>query len=283
MNYLEFNNILLQWYAKNKRDLPWRSTKNPYKVWLSEIILQQTRVNQGLSYYLNFIEKYPKVEDLAAATEENILKLWQGLGYYSRARNLHFAAKQIIEDFNGKFPKTSFELKKLKGIGEYTSAAIASFCFNEPVAVIDGNVYRVLSRLFGIETPIDSTEGIKEFKNIANLYISKEHPGEYNQAMMDFGAIQCKPVNPMCNECPLIEICEAFNSNRINELPVKAKKVKKRNRYIYYIVPTYNESTFVSKRTQNDVWKNLYEFPIIELSKRLQLKNSQKLQNGKHY
>ena len=221
MNYLDFNYILLQWYAKNKRELPWRETKAPYNVWLSEIILQQTRVNQGLNYYLNFIKKYPTVRHLAAATEEDILKLWQGLGYYSRARNLHFAAKQIVNDFNGEFPNISSELKKLKGIGEYTSAAIASICFNEPIAVIDGNVYRVLARIFGIGTPIDSTEGIKSFRKLANSYVSNEHPGDYNQAIMDFGAMQCTPANPNCNECPFNNICEALHTNRIKELPVK--------------------------------------------------------------
>ncbi len=272
MNYLYFNNILLQWYAKNKRDLPWRTTTEPYKVWLSEVILQQTRVNQGLNYYHRFTEKYPSVFDLADASEEEVLKLWQGLGYYSRARNMHFTAKYIVETLGGNFPKEAKELKKLKGIGEYTSAAIASFCFKEPVAVIDGNVYRVLSRIFNIATPIDSNEGVKHFKELANYYINKEQPDIYNQAIMDFGAIQCTPVNPNCNDCTFRLSCEAYNLKTISERPIKSKKIKKKTRYLYYIVPQTKNHTYISKRKKNDVWKNLYEFPLLEFSEAKTLK-----------
>lgn len=264
MNDLDFSNILTQWYSNNKRDLPWRTTNEPYKIWLSEIILQQTRVNQGLDYYNKFIEKYPSVYDLAQANEHEVLKLWQGLGYYSRARNMHFTARYIVNTLNGKFPRHSKELKKLKGIGEYTAAAIASFCFHEPIAVIDGNVYRVLSRIFNIDTPIDSNEGIKQFRELANININKEQPDNYNQAIMDFGAIQCTPVNPDCNGCPFNHICEAFHKQKVEQLPVKSKKIKKKTRHLYYIVPQTKNHTYISQRTQKDVWRNLYEFPLIE-------------------
>jgi len=223
---MQFYNTLIYWYLHNKRDLPWRKSKNPYYVWLSEIILQQTRVAQGLPYFLNFTKAFPTVFDLAEAKENTVLKLWQGLGYYSRARNLHFSAKYIKNELNGIFPTTYKDLLKLKGVGDYTASAIASICFNEPTAVVDGNVYRVLSRYFGIKTPINSTEGIKEFKKLAQTLIHTKDPGTYNQAIMDFGATLCKPKNPLCNECPFANSCVSLEKNLINELPIKEKKVK---------------------------------------------------------
>ena len=200
---MDFSKVLINWYLKNNRELPWRKTKNPYHIWLSEIMLQQTRVAQGLPYYLKFTEAFPTVFDLANADESYVLKLWQGLGYYSRARNLHFTAKYIAEELNGVFPNTYKGLLKLKGVGDYTASAIASICYSEPTAVVDGNVYRVLSRYYGIDTPINSTKGIKDFKELAQQILDKENIGAYNQAIMDFGAIQCKPKSPNCGECPL--------------------------------------------------------------------------------
>ena len=231
-----FSNKLISWYLQNKRDLPWRKTKNPYFVWLSEIMLQQTRVAQGMSYYLKFTETFPTVFDLAKADESTVLKMWQGLGYYSRARNLHATAKHIAFELDGKFPSTYKEIVKLKGIGDYTASAIASICFTEPTAVVDGNVYRVLSRYFGIETPINSSAGNKEFKELAQTLIDTLKPGTYNQAIMDFGAIQCKPKNPICLFCPFSESCVALQKNKIDTLPVKDKKTKVRDRYFNYLV-----------------------------------------------
>ena len=207
---MKFSNTLIQWYLQNNRELPWRKTKNPYFIWLSEIMLQQTRVAQGMSYYLKFIEVFPTVFDLAKATESTVLKMWQGLGYYSRARNLHFTANQIASELNGEFPSTYKEIIKLKGIGDYTASAISSICFNKPTAVVDGNVYRVLSRYFGIQTPINSATGIKEFKALAQTLIDTEQPGTYNQAIMDFGALHCKPQNPLCESCVFNDGCIAF-------------------------------------------------------------------------
>ena len=222
---MKFSNTLIQWYLQNNRELPWRKTKNPYFIWLSEIMLQQTRVAQGMSYYLKFIEVFPTVFDLAKATESTVLKMWQGLGYYSRARNLHFTANQIASELNGKFPSTYKEIIKLKGIGDYTASAISSICFNKPTAVVDGNVYRVLSRYFGIQTPINSATGIKEFKALAQTLIDTEQPGTYNQAIMDFGALQCKPKRPLCSSCPLQSSCVAFGKQLTAVLPVKEKKI----------------------------------------------------------
>ncbi len=207
---MNFKKILTNWYSINKRNLLWRSTKNPYFIWLSEIIMQQTQVKQGSPYYEAFINQFPTVFDLAEADEETVLKLWQGLGYYSRARNLHASAKHIAYELNGKFPTTYSEIIKLKGVGDYTASAIASICFDEPTAVVDGNVYRVLSRYFGIDTPINSTQGIKEFKALASTLLDTAHPGDYNQAVMEFGATQCKPKNPYCMVCPLKDSCVAL-------------------------------------------------------------------------
>jgi A/G-specific adenine glycosylase len=260
------SNKLLAWYSQNKRDLPWRNTKNPYYIWLSEIILQQTRVAQGISYYQKFIQKYPKLTDLAQANEQEILKLWQGLGYYSRARNLHFAAKQIIKEFNGIFPDSYKDLLKLKGVGEYTAAAIASICYNEPIAVLDGNVFRVLSRIFGVDVPVNTSEGKKIFKELAQKNIHKQFPAEYNQAIMEFGALYCKPVNPNCKSCIFKQTCIACQIGKTNEFPVKTKKVKIKKRYFNYLIISNKNKIVLQKRKQKDIWKNLYEFPLIETS-----------------
>ena len=255
---------LTGWYINNKRDLPWRDISDPYRIWISEIILQQTRVNQGLSYYNRFIERFPNVSTLSEANEDEVLKHWQGLGYYTRARNLHKAAQQIMSDFNGTFPSSHSGILQLSGIGVYTAAAISSFAYNEPYAVVDGNVYRVLSRLFGIQTPIDSSAGKKEFSNLAQNLLSKTQPGIHNQALMEFGALQCVPVSPDCGNCPLQSVCVSFDMNIVTLLPVKSKKIKSTNRYFNYLYIQYQGITFLQKRVANDVWKNLFEFPLIE-------------------
>lgn len=269
---MNFSQTLTCWYSDNKRDLPWRRTKKPYFIWLSEIILQQTRVDQGMPYYISFVKAYPTVFDLAKASEEQVLKLWQGLGYYSRARNLHFTAKQIVNECNGNFPSSYNGLIKLKGIGDYTASAIASICYDEPTAVVDGNVYRVLSRYFGIDTPINSTKGIKEFKALAQSLIPEQHIGNYNQAIMEFGAKQCKPSNPNCEICPLQNSCLAFGKKLVNKLPIKLKKVKITKRYFNFIVFLSKEgNTILEQRTTNGIWKNLYQFPLIETSRSLSM------------
>lgn len=268
---LEFTPVLLQWYEQNHRNLPWRNTSDPYKIWLSEIILQQTRIAQGLSYYKRFVERYPTIFDLADASEDEVLKLWQGLGYYSRARNLHYTAQIITEDYHGVFPNTYQELKKLKGIGDYTASAIASICFDEPNAVLDGNVFRVLARFFGISTPTNTTEGRKIFKSKAQEYLDLSEPGKYNEAIMEFGALQCKPKSPLCMNCPLQNECIAFQQGKIKKLPIKLKKVKVRKRHFNYLVFVSKEGeTFLQKRTGKDIWRNLYEFPLIESQDTLQ-------------
>ncbi len=277
---MKFYNKLIYWYLKNKRTLPWRETQNPYFIWLSEIMLQQTRVAQGLSYYLKFTTTFPTVFDLAKADESTVLKMWQGLGYYSRARNLHYSAKYIANELNGVFPSTYKEIIKLKGVGDYTASAIASICFNEPTAVVDGNVYRVLSRYFGIYTAINSTEGIKEFKTLAQSLIDKNQPGTYNQAIMDFGATQCKPQNPLCESCPFNDSCVAFEKNLVKELPVKEKKIKVRKRYFnYLVIKTEDQKTILSERKGKGIWQGLYQFPLIESDKSINQKeiiNSEK-------
>ncbi len=269
---MHFYNTLVYWYLQNKRDLPWRKTKNPYLIWLSEIILQQTRVDQGLDYYLKFSEAFPTVLALANAEEDDILKLWQGLGYYSRARNLHFSANYIVNELNGKFPNSYKDLLKLKGVGDYTASAIASICFNEPTAVVDGNVYRVLSRYFGIKTAINSTKGIKEFKQLAQKLITDEDPGRYNQAIMEFGAKQCKPQSPNCEQCLLNTSCVAREKKLVNDLPVKEKKIKIKQRYFNYLVLNTHDHTLIQQRKGKGIWQNLYEFPLIESEKELTFK-----------
>lgn len=267
---MDFKNKLTYWYSNNKRDLPWRNTKNPYHIWLSEIILQQTQVKQGLPYYDAFIKQYPSVFDLANASEQDVLKLWQGLGYYSRARNLHTTAKYVAFELNGNFPDNYNGLIKLKGVGDYTASAIASIAFNEVAAVVDGNVYRVLSRYYGINTPINSTKGIKEFKELASSLIDKNEPATFNQAIMEFGATQCKPKNPHCIVCPLNESCVALQKNLIDSLPVKLKKTKVKNRFFNFLVCIdKRKNTILEKRTSKGIWQNLYQFPLIESNKSL--------------
>lgn len=261
---MNFSAQLINWYQVHKRDLPWRNISDPYRIWISEIILQQTRVNQGLDYYLRFVEQFPNVEMLAAAEEDEVLKYWQGLGYYSRARNLHQAARQIIQDYSGVFPKTYPEVLRLKGVGTYTAAAICSFAYNLPYAVVDGNVYRVLSRLFAIETPIDSHSGKKEFDALAQQLIENSVPSLHNQALMEFGALQCVPVSPDCLACPLRVFCKAYELKMVERLPVKSKKAPVKQRFFNYLVINFNQYIFLQKRTANDIWKNLYEFPLIE-------------------
>lgn len=271
LNYwMNFSKELISWYSNNKRDLPWRNSKNPYLIWLSEIILQQTQVKQGLPYYEAFVKEFPTVFDLAEASEERVLKLWQGLGYYSRARNLHTTAKYVAYELNGIFPNTYKDLKQLKGIGDYTASAIASIVFEQANAVVDGNVYRVLSRYFGIDTPINSTSGVKDFKLLANSLIDPNHPGDYNQAIMEFGATQCKPKNPYCTKCPLQNRCQAYHKNLIDRLPVKLKKIKVKTKYFNYLVCIDpNKNILFEKRTGNGIWRNLYQFPLIETDKSL--------------
>lgn len=259
---MNFAATLLQWFKNSGRSLPWRETKDAYAIWLSEVILQQTRIAQGMSYWERFMIQWPTVNDLAAATEDEVLKAWQGLGYYSRARNLHTAAQQVVE--LGGFPQTFKELKTLKGVGDYTAAAIASIAFGEPVAVVDGNVYRVLSRYFGIDTPIDSTEGKKEFQALAQSLLPINEPADYNEAIMDFGATQCTPNSPHCSTCPLCETCVAFREQRINELPVKSKKVKQRERHFTYLYIEYEGKIAIHQRGAGDIWQGLWEFPQAE-------------------
>ena len=256
---------LMAWYKINKRSFPWRQTTDPYRVWLSEVIMQQTRVAQGTPYYTSFIENFPTIDHLAAAKEQQVLKLWQGLGYYSRARNLHYTAKVIVSEYDSVFPKTFKELLTLKGIGDYTASAISSICFNEPQAVIDGNVYRVLSRYFGKDTPIDAPYALKEFKILATELMGSESPGEFNQALMEFGALQCTPKNPVCNTCIFQNECTAFNQNLVGKLPLKKNKIKVTNRYFNYLVfETPNKKTILQQRTTKGIWQNLYEFPLVE-------------------
>lgn len=265
---MNFSTKLINWYTVNKRDLPWRSTNNPYYIWLSEIILQQTQVVQGTPYYHAFTSQFPTVYDLANANEEDVLKLWQGLGYYSRARNLHWSAKYIVNELDGVFPDTYKDILKLKGVGDYTASAIASICFNEVTAVVDGNVYRALSRIFGIETPINSTSGQKEFKALAQQLIDKQQPAIFNQAIMEFGARQCKPKNPDCSVCPFKTGCLALKENKIDVLPVKLKKTKVTKKYFNFIVIiSKNEKTILEQRVGSGIWQNLYQFPLIETEK----------------
>ncbi|MCC6252243.1 MAG: A/G-specific adenine glycosylase [Bacteroidia bacterium] len=264
-----FSKIIISWYQKNKRELPWRNTKNPYYIWLSEIILQQTRVEQGLPYYIKFVQKYPTVKYLAKATEDEVLRLWQGLGYYSRARNLHYTAQQIVLHYHSKFPTSYHELIQLKGVGTYTAAAIASFSVNEKKAVVDGNVYRVLSRYFGIEEDISNTQTQKKFQQLANELLNKTDAGKHNQALMEFGALQCVPKKPCCEVCPLNLTCFANLHQKVTLLPIKTKKTKISKRYFnYFVLITNNNKTYIQKREKNDIWAGLYEFPLLE-SKRL--------------
>ncbi|SDK87170.1 A/G-specific DNA-adenine glycosylase [Salinimicrobium catena] len=271
---MPFAKKLTSWYLENKRDLPWRKTSDPYRVWLSEIILQQTRVAQGMPYYFRFINVFPTVFDLANASEEEVLKQWQGLGYYSRARNLQAAAKFVAEELGGKFPDNYRDLLKLKGVGDYTASAVASICFNEPVAVVDGNVFRVLSRVFGIDTPINTTQGKKKFGEKAQTLLDKKDPAEFNQAIMEFGALHCTPRKPQCEICPLAAECVAFNQNRISQLPVKLKKQKIKTRHFNYLVfVSKEEKTILQQRKGKGIWKGLYEFPLVETASEASFSN----------
>ena len=265
MNFIQ--DTLINWYEENHRDLPWRNNPSPYEVWISEVILQQTRVNQGMDYYLHFTKKWPTVNDLAQASEEEVLKMWQGLGYYSRARNLHHCAKQVVEQYKGEFPSDFEKLKQLKGIGNYTAAAIASIAYNLPHAVVDGNVYRVLSRLFDINTPININEGQKLFAQLADELLNRNQPGLHNQALMEFGALQCTPKNPNCLLCPLQAQCLAFAHQTVMLRPVKLAKTKITTRYFNYLILRINDGLYLHKRSDNDIWKNLYDFPCIESQK----------------
>jgi A/G-specific adenine glycosylase len=255
---------LIDWYSKQKRILPWRENPDPYWVWLSEIILQQTRVAQGLPYFERFVEKYPTVDALAEASVSEVLKLWEGLGYYSRARNLHEAAQQIVSIHGGKLPNSYEELLRLKGIGPYTAAAIASICFSEPVPVIDGNVFRVVSRLFEINDDIGIPKSRKVFEKVLINFISKDLPGDFNQALMELGALICSPTNPDCTNCPLQANCLAYKNKSQSRFPVKKNRVKKRLRVFHYLVIRQDEGYFMKKRGPNDIWQGLYDFPLIE-------------------
>lgn len=262
-----FSTAITGWYNQNKRDLPWRHTQDPYKIWVSEIMLQQTRVDQGIGYFYRFIAAYPTVQDLANAPLDDVLKLWQGLGYYSRARNLHVTAKCVVNEHGGKFP-TSYEgLIKLKGVGDYTASAIAAFAFKQAIAAVDGNVYRIFSRYYGVFTPIDTTQGKKELHALAQEAVDKQHPDIYNQAIMDFGALMCSPKKPRCYDCPLIESCYAFRNGYVDQLPAKSKKVAQRTRYFSYLMIKQGAYTYINKRQAKDIWHSLYDFPMIETQK----------------
>ncbi len=261
---MNWSEEIQNWYLQHKRSLPWRNTTDAYTIWLSEVILQQTRVEQGMPYFYRFLEKYPTVTAFAGASEDEILKLWQGLGYYSRGRNMLFTARQISDNNNGIFPTAYEELIKLKGIGEYTAAAISSFAADEVKAVVDGNVYRVLARWFGAEEPINSPAGKKLFQVLADEVLDRKHPGRHNQAMMEFGAMLCRPKNPDCRICPVREACNAYQTNRINSLPVKLKTVKIRERYFNYFLISHQNQILLCKRSMNDIWANMYDLPLIE-------------------
>ncbi len=263
-----FQKQLKDYYQLYKRELPWRQTKNPYHIWISEIMLQQTRVEQVLSYYYRFIEKYPTIEDLAEAPEDSILKNWEGLGYYNRARNLHYTAKYIAGELKGQFPVSYSGLLKLKGVGKYTAAAISSFSFNEAQPVLDGNVFRVLARFLGIKEPINSTKGKKVFREAAEEMLDREEPSSYNQAIMEFGALQCVPYKPDCNSCPVKEKCYAYMMGETEKLPQKLRKRYNRQRFFNYLMIQKGKNLVVSKRNKNDIWKNLFEFPLIEEEKK---------------
>ncbi len=265
MDYIRFTKLLLQWHIeKNKREMPWKGEKDPYKVWLSEVILQQTRVDQGMAYYKRFVKKYPTVKHLAAAKEEEVFKLWEGLGYYTRCKNLLWTARFIVDTCKSEFPCTYENISKLKGVGPYTAAAISSFCFNLPYAVVDGNVFRVLARVFGEAIPIDCAEGKKHFQQLAAKVLDKINPGIFNQSIMDFGALVCKPLLPLCSDCTLNSICIAFRNGKVNVLPVKEKVIQKKIRWFNYFVIEAEGKLLVRQRAGRDIWQNLFEFYLIE-------------------
>ena len=261
---VRISDILLDWYSRAGRDLPWRRTRDPYRIWLSEVILQQTRVAQGLAYYERFTARFPDIASLAAAPEDEVLKLWQGLGYYSRARNLLAAAREVVERFGGAFPRSLDEVRSLRGVGDYTAAAICSAAYDEPCAVVDGNVYRVLSRLFDLDLPIDSTSGRRAFADLARAELDPLAPGRYNQAIMDFGALQCTPVSPRCDVCPLSDRCLALAAGTVAERPVKQGRTRVRDRWFHYLHITSDGRTLLCRREGRDIWQGLYEFPLLE-------------------
>ncbi|MBW6491096.1 MAG: A/G-specific adenine glycosylase [Lentimicrobium sp.] len=264
---MKFNQKITDWYQVSKRDLPWRNTRNPYYIWISEIILQQTRVSQGLDYYYRFTETFPEVETLAKATENQVLAVWKGLGYYSRARNMHHTARMVVEKYNGIFPSSYNELIKLKGIGEYTAAAISSICAGEPIPVVDGNVVRIFSRIFGFNAPVGSTRIFKDVKQKSTEFISDQDPGTYNQAVMEFGALFCKPQTPECSICIFKKDCFAFNHNKVDSLPVSKPEIKKRSRWFNYLVIQTPDGLLMKKRDAGDIWTGLWEFPLFEAGK----------------
>ncbi|AWN82195.1 A/G-specific adenine glycosylase [Candidatus Cardinium hertigii] len=270
-----FRKLLLGWYAIHQRCLPWRATKDPYKIWLSEIILQQTRVVQGLPYYERLVAQYPTLSVLAHATEQEVLRSWQGLGYYSRARNLHQCAKTVVQQYQGEFPNNYRTLLTLKGIGPYTAAAIASIAFKEVVAAVDGNVYRVLARIFGLAHDISTLQGKKYITQLATALVDPLYPDRYSQAIMDFGALQCTPSLPLCATCVFQSYCNAFHSNRQHILPVKTAKIHKRKRYFDYIMVAHGDTVFMKKRTHRGIWQNMYDFHLVENSQRLTLDQMQ--------
>ena len=256
--------LLIDWYERHRRDLPWRETTDPYNIWISEIILQQTRVAQGLGYYLRFTARFPDVKTLADAPEDEVLRCWQGLGYYSRARNIHAAAKEVMTRFGGVFPTGYDEVRSLKGIGDYTAAAIVSFAYGQPRAAVDGNVYRWLARLFGVDTPIDSSEGKRDFAELAQWLLPEDRAAVFNQAAMEFGALQCVPKSPDCLMCPLADRCQALACGTVESLPVKKTRTKTKIRWFNYLVVRCGGETLLGQRTQKDIWQNLYEYPLIE-------------------
>ena len=264
---IDFSTLIQLWFRQNSRSLPWRDTNNPFKIWLSEVILQQTRVSQGTNYYHSFTEKYPTVTSLAAASEDEILNLWQGLGYYSRARNMHKAAKYIVEHFDGNFPTTYTDIRSLPGVGDYTAAAVASIAFDLPYAVVDGNVYRVLSRYLAESTPIDTTEGKRLFAQKAQDLLDPKNPGTHNQALMELGSQICTPKNPDCMNCPIAGGCAAYSQRNPEGFPVKSRKTAVRNRFFHYFIVTDGKSLLLKKRPEGDIWQGLYDFPLVEKEK----------------
>jgi len=264
---MTISKAIIKWYQLNARNLPWRNTKDPYLIWVSEIIMQQTRVEQGLDYYLRFVKMFPNIRSFSQSSEDQVLKLWQGLGYYSRARNMMFAAQQVMDQYDGVFPSTYEDILKLKGVGPYTTAAIASFCFDLPYAVVDGNVFRVLARYYGINTPIDTHKGQKEFAVLAQEILNREKAGTHNQAMMEFGALLCKAKNPICSHCPLADSCDALANQIITELPKKEKKLRVINKYLHFFYISNGHHILIQKRDYSNIWKGLYQLPLIETDK----------------
>lgn len=268
---MPFTLVLLKWFAEYGRQLPWRDTDNPYHIWVSEVILQQTRVAQGMAYYHRFLERFPTVQALADAPLDDLMKVWQGLGYYTRARNLQAGAQQVVEHYGGELPRTYAELLKIKGLGAYSAAAVASFAFGEAVPAVDGNVYRILSRVFGVFTPIDTTQGRKEFFALASDLMDKQRPALFNQAIIDFGALVCTYRGAQCMECPQSAGCYAYRNNMVDKLPIKGQRVVVRSRYFYYLMLRYRDTTFVHRRAGRDIWHSLYEFPLIEMPNQVSL------------